>query len=85
MASIPRKIDDHRRVVIPPEICELLNISPGKDFLELSVDGDCIILSKSTDHCTICNEKFARLIDYKGSKICYGCSLKKILNALRLD
>ena len=75
MAGIPRKIDDHRRFIIPNDVCEQLDIIPGKDLLTLSVDGDSIILKKSHNtSCVLCKTNNAKFITYKGLKVCTECA-----------
>lgn len=43
--GIIRRIDDLRRLTIPPAICKALSIYSG-DPLEFYVDKDCIIIKK---------------------------------------
>lgn len=50
---IYRKIDKLGRVVIPEEIRRVLNIEK-QALLDVSVNGDKIILSKHNNHCVFC-------------------------------
>lgn len=43
--GIIRRIDDLRRLTIPPAVCKALSIYSG-DPLEFYVDKDCIIIKK---------------------------------------
>lgn len=48
-----RKVDDLGRIVLPSELRRLHGISAG-DELDISVDGDAIILRKRSDSCVFC-------------------------------
>lgn len=51
--GIRRKVDDLGRVVIPAGVRRSLGIREG-DSLEVSVDGDKVVLSKPVDRCALC-------------------------------
>ena len=83
MSGILRKIDDHRRILLPREICEYLLINPG-DFLEFSVDEDCIKIRKPSQvkKCYLCNGVSTQFIQHNGVNICANCaeSISKALD-----
>ncbi len=67
-----RKIDTAGRVVLPKSIRKTFDLKDDVDSVEISVDGDAIILKKYTPTCMFCggNEE---LTDYKGHRICGNC------------
>lgn len=48
-----RRIDELGRIVLPAEMREQLHIAE-KDFLEITVQGNSLILSKAADSCIFC-------------------------------
>ena len=78
--GMTRPIDSLGRVVIPMEIRENLGIET-KDLLEISLQGDQIILKKSVTTCIFCNSA-EELIDFEGKKLCAKC-LEKLVNACK--
>ena len=66
-----RKVDDLGRIVLPVELRRLHGISTG-DALEISVDGDAIVLRKLAPGCVFCGTGES-LRGYKGRVICESC------------
>lgn len=71
-SGVTRPVDKMGRVVIPKEIREKLNIKSDVDKIEISVDGDKIILKKHYDACFFCN-KVAGGVRYCNYVICHEC------------
>lgn len=71
VTGIVRKVDDNGRIDLPIGLRRSLNIN-GKDAVELSIDGQSIILNKYKPSCAFCNEE-ETILDYKGKKICKVC------------
>lgn len=74
--GITRPVDALGRVVIPMEIRENLGINP-KDLLDISVQGNQIVLTKHGNSCVFC-ENSEELVNFKDKKICRSC-LEKLL------
>ena len=75
--GITRQIDELGRFVLPVEIRRALGINL-KDFLEISVDGDRIILRKYAPSCLFCGSTEDNVL-FSGKRICRACldQLKK--------
>lgn len=71
-SGIHRKIDDLGRVVIPVGIRRNLGISEG-DELEVTVEGDRVILAKPNDRCMLCSSD-RDLLAVRGRKVCGDCA-----------
>ena len=69
--GMTRPIDHLGRVVIPIEIRESLNIKP-KDLLEISIQGNKIVLKRSSEVCIFCDNT-KDLIDFADKKVCPCC------------
>ena len=69
--GIVRNIDELGRLVVPKEMRTTLDINCN-DPVEISMEGDSIILKKYIPHCIFC-ESDADLTVFKGKKICAGC------------
>lgn len=69
--SIVRHVDNLGRIVIPKEICKVLNIGP-KEALEIFIDDFRIILGKYEPSCIFCKEAHDT-ISYKKKIICRKC------------
>jgi AbrB family transcriptional regulator, transcriptional pleiotropic regulator of transition state genes len=67
-----RRIDGLGRIVIPVELRRLYGIRPG-DALEISVDGDAIVLRKLERTCVFCSA-LVELIDFRGRWVCRSCA-----------
>jgi transcriptional pleiotropic regulator of transition state genes len=70
--GMARKVDDLGRIVLPVELRRLHGINTG-DALEISVDGDSIVLRKLLQGCVFCAAE-GDLREYKGRSICEPCS-----------
>ena len=70
--GMARKVDDLGRIVLPVELRRLHGIQTG-DALEISVDGDAIVLRKLSHGCVFCGGEVG-LRDYKGRSVCNGCT-----------
>lgn len=66
-----RKVDDLGRIVLPVELRRLHGIQTG-DALEISVDGDSIVLRKLSPGCVFCGGT-AELGTFRDRSICTGC------------
>ena len=72
--STVKKIDMLGRVVIPMEIRENLNIKT-KDLLEISLQGNQIILKKHGESCIFCDNS-EDLVIFEDKKVCTKCLAK---------
>jgi AbrB family transcriptional regulator, transcriptional pleiotropic regulator of transition state genes len=70
--GVVRKIDELGRIVLPSELRRVFGIREG-DELEISVDGEQVILQKRQDLCTFCGQENPE-IDYKGRRVCAQCA-----------
>lgn len=70
--GIRRKVDDLGRVVIPASIRRALNIREG-DAIEVSVDGERVILTKPVDACVFCGLEEPDLESYRNRLVCPDC------------
>lgn len=66
-----RKIDDLGRIVLPVELRRLHGIQTG-DSLEISVDGDAIVLRKLSPGCIFCGETDG-LSSFRDRSVCRDC------------
>ncbi len=69
--GIRRKVDDLGRIVIPAGIRRSLNIREG-DEVEISVDGERVVLEKPTDLCAFCGSDEG-LREFRNKVICRAC------------
>lgn len=69
--GMARKVDDLGRIVLPVELRRLHGIKTG-DALEISVDGDAIILRKLATQCVFCTGD-SGLGSYRGRAVCAPC------------
>ena len=70
--GVVRKIDELGRIVLPSELRRVFGIHEG-DELEISVDGEQVILQKRQDLCLFCGAE-APTIEYKDRKLCEACA-----------
>ena len=70
--GVVRKIDELGRVVLPSELRKVFGIREG-DQLEISVEGEQIILQKRQDSCTFCGAEDPA-VEYKGRRVCADCA-----------
>ena len=66
-----RKVDDLGRIVLPVELRRLHGIQTG-DALEISVDGDAIVLRKLSPGCVFCGTAEG-LSTYRTRAVCGPC------------
>lgn len=73
-----RKVDELGRIVIPHEIRKALDIR-SNDNLELTIEGDCLILHKFDASCIFCGGK-ELLSVYREKYLCAAClqNLRKV-------
>jgi transcriptional pleiotropic regulator of transition state genes len=70
--GVVRKIDELGRIVLPSELRRVFGIREG-DELEISVDGEHIILNKRRDVCLFCSAE-TMLIDFRDRRVCESCA-----------
>ena len=70
--GVVRKIDELGRIVLPSELRRVFGIHEG-DQLEISVDGEHIILNKRKDVCLFCSME-GPTVEFKDRKICNECA-----------
>ncbi len=80
--GVVRKIDELGRIVLPSEIRRVFAIHEG-DELEISVDGEQIILNKRKDLCVFCGAE-SPAIDYHDRKVCDSCA-QELGNQLKIE
>ena len=75
--GIVRKVDELGRVVLPVELRRVLGIAEREE-LEISLEGDRIVMKKYAPACIFCGGETA-LTDYRGKRVCAECirELKK--------
>ena len=69
--GIIRNIDDLGRLVVPKEMRTTLDIKDN-DPVEISMEGDRIILKKHVPYCVFCHST-ENLTVFKDKKICKQC------------
>ncbi len=70
--GIVRKIDELGRIVLPIELRRTLDLKE-KDAVEITTEGENIILRKYQPNCIFC-ENSKKLIEYKGKLVCAKCA-----------
>jgi AbrB family transcriptional regulator, transcriptional pleiotropic regulator of transition state genes len=70
--GVVRKIDELGRIVLPSELRRVFGIREG-DELEISVEGNRVILEKRQDVCLFCSAE-SRLIEFEGRTVCRNCA-----------
>src|SRR5687767_5266255 len=70
--GVVRKVDELGRIVLPSELRRVFAIREG-DELEISVDGERVILQKRQDVCLFCAAADPP-IEYRGRKVCEACA-----------
>jgi len=70
--GVVRKIDELGRIVLPSELRRVFGIREG-DELEISVDGERVILQKRQDVCLFCGNENPN-IQFKGRFVCGACA-----------
>lgn len=71
-SGIRRKVDDLGRVVIPAGIRRALGIREG-DPVEVTVEGERVVLAKPRDACVFCGREEDRLTGFRGRLVCRDC------------
>lgn len=69
--GISRPVDNLGRIVLPKEIRDSFDIKP-KDLVEISIQGDKIILRKCSTACIFCDSD-EELVSYEDRKVCKKC------------
>ncbi len=69
--GVVRKIDELGRIVLPSELRRVFGIHEG-DELEISVDGEQVILQKRQDVCLFCGTE-RTAVEFKGRRVCEAC------------
>jgi transcriptional pleiotropic regulator of transition state genes len=69
--GVVRKIDELGRIVLPSELRRVFGIHEG-DELEISVQGEQVILQKRQDLCVFCGRDTTTL-EFKGRQVCEDC------------
>lgn len=69
--GIARKVDQLGRIVLPAELRRLFGIREG-DLVEISVDGERIVLAKVEDRCVICGSS-DDLREFENKNVCASC------------
>ncbi|MGH2748434.1 MAG: AbrB/MazE/SpoVT family DNA-binding domain-containing protein [Actinomycetota bacterium] len=70
--GVVRKIDELGRIVLPSELRRVFGIREG-DELEISVDGDLVILQKRQDVCLFCSAENPT-VELNGRRVCDSCA-----------
>jgi AbrB family transcriptional regulator, transcriptional pleiotropic regulator of transition state genes len=70
--GVVRRIDELGRVVVPSELRRVFSLREG-DELEISVDGERIILQKRQDVCLFCSANDPE-VEFKERRICRTCA-----------
>lgn len=73
-----RPVDKMGRVVIPKEIRAKLDVESNRDYFEIFVEDDRIILKKYHPTCIFCDAN-DDIIEYNGHNVCKAC-IEKIKN-----
>jgi transcriptional pleiotropic regulator of transition state genes len=69
--GVSRKVDDLGRIVLPAELRRSFDIREG-DHIEISVEGDNIILAKRRTTCTFCGS-LESLRQFRDRPVCGTC------------
>lgn len=67
---ISRRLDKLGRVVIPQEMRTKLNVTHNT-LLDINLEGDKIIISKSGESCTLCGDTVSLV---EGTSVCRRCA-----------
>ncbi len=73
-----RPIDNLGRVVLPAELRKVMKMG-ARDFLEIFLDEDKIVLKKYQKSCVFCSSKDA-LVEFKDQCVCKSC-IEEIKNS----
>jgi transcriptional pleiotropic regulator of transition state genes len=70
--GVVRKIDELGRIVLPSELRRVFGIREGEE-LEISVEGERVILQKRGDLCIFCGADDPA-IEYRNRRVCRSCA-----------
>jgi transcriptional pleiotropic regulator of transition state genes len=70
--GVVRKIDELGRIVLPSELRRVFGIREGEE-LEISVEGEKVILQKRDDLCLFCGAENPA-VEYRGRRVCQDCA-----------
>ena len=70
--GIIRPVDRMGRVVIPKEIRKQLNIESDVDSVQITVEGDKVIIKKYQPTCMFCS-RLGPSIEFQGNVVCKEC------------
>lgn len=70
--GVVRKIDELGRIVLPSELRKVFGIREG-DQLDISVEGERIILQRRTDACLFCGAEDPG-VEFRDRKVCESCA-----------
>jgi transcriptional pleiotropic regulator of transition state genes len=70
--GVVRKIDELGRIVLPSEIRRVFGIREG-DELDISVDGERVILQKRQDLCLFCGAENPG-VTFRDRRVCENCA-----------
>ena len=70
-SGISRRVDELGRIVIPKEMRNKLDIKP-ECALEITLDGDTIVLKKDISSCIFCGSENAEAV-FRGKHVCPEC------------
>lgn len=70
-SGIRRKVDELGRVVIPSQIRRKLGIDDGTE-LEVSVDGERVVMAKPSDRCVFCGGS-EHVESFRSKLVCWSC------------
>lgn len=79
--GVVRKIDELGRIVLPSELRKVFGIREG-DELDISVDGERVILQKRQDLCLFCGAG-EPAVEHKGRRLCQTCASEISMQAPR--
>jgi transcriptional pleiotropic regulator of transition state genes len=71
--GVVRRVDELGRIVIPVEIRKRLGIR-DRDPIEISVQGDSVVLTRPVDRCVFCSS-LDDLTTFHDRAVCAGCRM----------
>ncbi len=69
--GVIRRVDELGRVVLPMELRRELDIGE-RDPLEVSLEGEAIVLRKAIRRCIFCGRE-QPVLEYRGKRLCAAC------------
>ena len=73
-SGLIRKIDDLGRIVLPAEIRRVLGLRTH-DSLDITHDGECIVLRKHEATCVLCGQT-GSMVPFNDRLVCKHCMQK---------